>query len=319
MIPLSPCLHRLQKRIFLVLIPVVFCPLFFLPVFVSAGTLTIDADSQFRFARRLFDEGKFEQAATEFDRFIYFFPDDDRVQPALFLEGRSFFNAKRFGEAKTIFSRMVEQASEGEYTSRASLMIAACQFQLNDAEGAVASLEQLIRVTGEPAVRDEAWYQLAWFRIETADWQKAKSAFHQLSREGNDKYQSQTVLSALEAGDTIPGKNPGLAGFLSLIPGAGHLYCDRPRDATIAFLLNTALAASAWQAFDKDMPWLGGLISFVEIGVYSGTLYSAVSSAHKYNRQATRGFIEQLKRLAPPVISLGPAPGGLHLSLTIDF
>lgn len=289
------------------------------PLFVSAGTLIIDADSQLGFAKRLFDEGKFEQAATELDRFIYFFPEDDRVEPALFLKGRSFFNAKRFGEAKTIFSRMAEREPRGETTSRASLMIAACQFQLNDAEGAVASLQHLIRVSGETAVRDEAWHQLAWFWIETADWHRAKSAFHQLSLEGNDRYQSHKVLSALEASDTIAGKSPGLAGLLSIIPGAGHLYCDRPRDATIAFLLNTALLASAWQAFDKDMPWLGGLISFVEIGVFSGTLYSAVGSAHKYNRQATRGFIEGLKRQAPPVISLGPSPGGFHLSLNIDF
>lgn len=67
------------------------------------------------------------------------------------------------------------------------------------------------------------------------------------------------------------------------------------------------------------MPWLGGLISFAEIGVYSGTIYSAVGSAHKYNRQKKIDFIEHLKRQASPAILLGPAPGGFHLSLNIDF
>jgi tetratricopeptide (TPR) repeat protein len=293
--------------------------LLFLPLFAAAEPLTINADSQFEFARHLFAEGQFEQAAAEFDRFIYFFPNDARVAAALFQKGMSFYNKNRYQEAQSIFSQLEKHEREGEYRSRGALMIAACQSRLNDVQGALESLQRLIENTRETAVKDEAWYQLAWLMIETADWQKARIAFQQLSPTGTERYRSGKMLSALDATDAIPQKNPPLAGFFSLIPGAGHLYCDRPRDATIAFLLNTALTASAWQAFDKEMPWLGGVISFVEIGVYSGTIYSAVSSAHKYNRREKIDFIEHLKRQATPFISLGPVPGGFHLSLNVDF
>ena len=318
MAPFLPRHHQLNKFIYPVVTGAAFF-LLFVPLFAAAEPLAIDADSQFKFARHLFVEGQFEQAAAEFDRFIYFFPNDDRVAAALFQKGMSFYNHNRFQEARSIFSQMEKQEREGEYRSRAALMMAACQSRLNDVQGAVTTLQRLIENSRETAVKDEAWYQLAWLMIETADWPKARMAFQQLSRTGNEKYRSDKMLSALDATDTIPQKNPHLAGFFSLIPGAGHLYCDRPRDATIAFLLNTALTASAWQAFDKEMPWLGGLISFVEIGVYSGTMYSAVSSAHKYNRQKKIDFIEQLKRQATPFLSLGPVPGGFQLSLNVDF
>jgi TolA-binding protein len=319
MIPFPSYRPKLRKILFSAFISALLCPILSLPPFASAQTLTIDADSQFGFAQRLFAEGNFDQAANEFNRFIYFFPDDDRKEMALFQTGLSLFKANRFQEAQKIFSQRVERGGEGEYVSRASLMIAECRFKLNDVEGAVVRLQQLIQVTKEIDVKDEAWHRLAWFMIETADWQKAKTAFHQLSQEGSEKYRSDKVLPALETSDTIEKKAPSLACLLSIVPGAGHLYCDRPQDATIAFLLNTALAASAWQAFDKNMSWLGGLISFVEIGVYSGTMYSAVSSAHKYNRQKKIDFIEQLKRQATPAISLGSIPGGFHLSFNVDF
>jgi tetratricopeptide (TPR) repeat protein len=319
MIPLPPCRPKLRKILLSALIAAILFPSLFLPLFASAQTLTIDADSQFGFAEHLFSDGQFEQAATEFNRFIYFFPDDYRAERALFQAAMSLFKGNHFQEAQRGFSQLVKRGSQGEYSSRSALMIAECRFKLNDIDGAVVSLQQLIHDTKDTAVRDEAWYRLAWIMIETADWQKAKSAFHQLSPMGSEKYRSDKILSGLDDADTLPRKSPALAGFLSVVPGAGHLYCDRPQDATVAFLLNTALAASAWQAFDRDMAWLGGLISFVEIGVYSGTLYSAVGSAHKYNRQKKIEFIEQLKRETTPVLSLSPIQGGFLLSLNVNF
>lgn len=221
--------------LFSVLIPAILCSLLNFPHMASAAPLTIDADSQFRYARQLFAEGHFEQAAAEWNRFIYFFPDDDRAESAQFQIGLSYFRLNRFQEAQKGFSRLVEEQSDGEFVYRAALMIAECRFRLNDIEGAIVSLRQLIHSATEPAVRDRAWHRLAWLMIEMAEWQKAKIAFHALSREGVEKFQSEKILSALETTDAIERKSPNLAGFVSILPGAGHLYCDRPRDATIAF------------------------------------------------------------------------------------
>ena len=66
--------------------------------------------------------------------------------------------------------------------------------------------------------------------------------------------------------------------------GAGHLYCERKRDAFISFLLNGAMIYAAYGAFDHDLDVLGGIITFFELGFCSENIYSAVSSAHKYNR-----------------------------------
>jgi hypothetical protein len=63
----------------------------------------------------------------------------------------------------------------------------------------------------------------------------------------------------------IKRKNPTTAGLLSIIPGAGHLYCERKRDALISFFLNGAMIYAAYEAFDHDLDVLGGIITFFEL------------------------------------------------------
>jgi hypothetical protein len=82
---------------------------------------------------------------------------------------------------------------------------------------------------------------------------------------------------------SVPGKNPVLAGVFAVIPGGGFLYTGRFHDAAAAFIINTGLGLAAWKAFDQDNPALGGVITLVGSGFYSGSIYGSISAAHKNN------------------------------------
>ena len=120
--------------------------------------------------------------------------------------------------------------------------------------------------------------------------------------------------------ESIARKRPVLAGTLSIIPGAGQLYCNRYEDALIAFLLNVGLFWAASDAFHQDQPALGGLLSFVGLGFYFGNIYGAVGDAHKYNQNRQSEYVDQLKqyqvREAPPP---GASARGLLFSLHVPF
>jgi hypothetical protein len=95
----------------------------------------------------------------------------------------------------------------------------------------------------------------------------------------------------------VPQKSPGMAGVLAaVLPGAGHLYCERYRDAAIAFLLNGAFIWGIVESFEHDNYVVGGILTFFELGWYSGNIYSAVASAHKYNRKMKQEYIDHLER-----------------------
>jgi len=112
---------------------------------------------------------------------------------------------------------------------------------------------------------------------------------------------------------------PNTAGLLAIIPGAGHLYCERNKDALISFLLNGAMIYAAYEAFDHDLDVIGGIITFFELGFYSGNIYSAVSSAHKYNRDEKSKFLDYLKKNTKVNISLGKHHEGESLLLVCKF
>jgi TM2 domain-containing membrane protein YozV len=98
--------------------------------------------------------------------------------------------------------------------------------------------------------------------------------------------------------EDLPKKSPATAGTLAaIIPGAGHLYTERPRDALVAFLLNGAFIWGAIELFRHDNYVAGGIVTFFEIGWYTGNIYSAVSSAHKYNKKKREDFLERLKEI----------------------
>ena len=89
---------------------------------------------------------------------------------------------------------------------------------------------------------------------------------------------------------------PGLAGTLAaVLPGSGHFYTGRKRDGTVAFLLNAAFIWGAVESYNKENYALGGILTFFELGWYFGNIYSAVSSAHKYNRRLKDEYIKSLK------------------------
>jgi len=64
---------------------------------------------------------------------------------------------------------------------------------------------------------------------------------------------------------------------------------------------------------------LGGVITFVEIGFYSGNIYGSISSAHKYNRDQDRKLVDRLKENLKVNLSSRPENKGLELSLQYRF
>ncbi|MFP4350684.1 MAG: tetratricopeptide repeat protein [Desulfococcaceae bacterium] len=289
-----------------------------------AESLVVDADRQFQFAEQLFTEKKYSRAIGEYERFIYFFPDDERIPQARYMIGLAYFNSEKYQEAITAFRELVDTDSGKPFSlkspiTRAYFKISEAYLKLNAPGQASATLRNLVLLTENSAVEDEALYRTGWIFLEAGAWDRSAAFFEQISEESRQEYRLQTLSQEMNRVEDIPRKNPTLAGVLSIIPGAGYLYGERYRDALTAFLLNGGLMASAYLAFDNENPALGAVISFVELGFYTGQFYGAVSSVHKYNRDQTHRFIDQLKRNTRVGFSTGPRGDGLALSFRCDF
>jgi hypothetical protein len=97
--------------------------------------------------------------------------------------------------------------------------------------------------------------------------------------------------------DQVPQKSPTAAGILAaVLPGAGHVYTERYRDAAIAFVLNAAFIWGMVESFQHNNNVVGGILTFFELGWYSGNIYSAVASAHKYNKKEREQYLNELEK-----------------------
>jgi len=285
----------------------------------SALSITLNPDKQFNYAQELFSAKDYLTAVNEYKRFIYFFPKDERIELAMFQIGQSYFLGRQFDEAVKSFKKLTDRYFETEYSIKSYFKISDIYIALKALDLSLINLNNLIMITKDENIKDEAYYRIGWIYIETASWDNARLYFEKISPGNRNKFRLKKLADELDKETLIPQKDPKLAGFLSIIPGGGYLYCERYQDALIAFLLNGGLMYAAYESFDKGHGALGGLITFVGFGFYAGNIYGAVTSAHKFNRKETGQFIYKLKKNARVNLSADLENKGVLLSFRFSF
>ncbi|MCF8068669.1 MAG: tetratricopeptide repeat protein [Desulfobacterales bacterium] len=309
---------NIHLRAGLFIFSILVCVAFSSPVF-AGNVIVIDADSQFAFAEHTFSKAEYRRAVAEYERFLHFFPNDDRGEKARYQIGIACFRGKQYSNAITGFNELIDRYGFSRLGIESWFMLSECHKMTNNPLQAITTLQNLIILTEDIIVADKANYKIGWCYIEMADFGRAARHFDKISTQNRSDYRIDELSEMLENEPLIKMKNPGLAGTLSILPGAGQLYCERYQDALIAFLLNTGLILAAYESFDNDMVALGAVISLVEVGFYAGNIYGAVGSAHKYNRKTTNNYIDYLKENTKIDLTAAPAEKGLILSFKINY
>jgi tetratricopeptide (TPR) repeat protein len=167
----------------------------------------------------------------------------------------------------------------------------------------------------QPELRDAALYRLGWSHMQSLQWQEAGDVFRGVDRMSPLYASAQELAIKSFEGERLPYKSPSAAGVLAaVLPGSGHVYCERYKDGVVAFLLNGLFIWATIEAFENDHEVLGGVLAFLELGWYSGNIYSAVNSAHKHNRALKNDYLKSLPELH--LFSTSGRSFGLSLKMT---
>jgi len=304
-VSLTPKGELLQRAGWLAAVSIIIC---LFPLYSHASqAVLLDPDRQFQFAEHYFEKGEYYRAIGEYERFIYFFPEAKQVELARYRIGLAYLKGEQYQEAIQAFKLLIEKYPNSAYAIKSYLRISEAYVQLKRYDDALINLENLITIAPDQNTKDEAYYQRGWVYLEKGLWEDAQTCFDKISPQNREEYKLKQLSDELDKKKLLKRKDPTTAGLLAIVPGAGHLYCERYRDAFVSFLVNGALIFAAYEAFDHDQNVLGGIITFVEVGFYSGNIYSAVSSAHKYNRDEKNRFLRYLQKRSRIKISLtGP-------------
>ena len=268
-----------------------FLTLFFPQNLVAAETkLIITADMQFRYADSLYTTRDHGAAQVEFKRFVHFFPTDPRILEANFKTAMALYHAGLFHDAAKAFDQIIRREKESLYTLESYFMQSQAFMKMGNTGYAQIVLQNFLKLTDDPDTRDKIYHQLARIQIQasknlgTDSLDQAEKYLSMISPVNAEKLGTDQQIKSIQKTKNAPKKNPVLSGLFAIIPGGGFLYCERYHDAFVTFCLNAGLMYAAYESFDRGNNALGGVITFVETGFYTGNIYGSVTAAHKYNK-----------------------------------
>lgn len=270
---------------------------FILPVFLMALLFPLPVHaaepSPLSFADSLAAEGDHYRAITEYKRFLHFHPESPQAARARLSIAQSLIAGKRWSEADRALETVLETVPETPEAEAARRVYADIAFERSEYAIARKRYLSLLENSDDPADHEHARYRIGWTFLEEGRIEDARLSFGHL-----DPERAAELSAALDDYQRQPHKSPGLAGTLSaILPGAGQLYTERPRQAALAFALNATFIYGTIEAFENDNNTVGGIMLLFSVGWYTGNIYNAVNNAHKFNqRQQADGKGEMRER-----------------------
>ncbi len=268
------------------------------------------AKDQWGLAEQFFQGGEYYRAVTEYKRFLYYFPQAPEAQSARLRIVQSYVAGRWYAEGLKAAKDLLERGVSGEPGARVWFLQAVCEMRLGKLADARSSLQEVLRLTQDPEVRGRAQYLLGETHALEEDWEDAARNLESIEPQSALRGRGAQRAQWIRDRTPLPEKSPWMAGLLAaILPGAGHLYSGRTRDAALVFSVNGAFVAATLEAIQKDNHALAGGLAMAELLWYSGNIFSAVGSAHKYNRIVRTQLLDEIRLPAEWVEQLPPLEG----------
>jgi len=257
-------------------------------LFLMTSTAVAGGSDQLSFADSLTADGDHYRAITEYKRFLHYQPDEPRAAYAQIQIARNLISGKRWQQADQALERVWTQYPASTEALQARQLYADVAWQRQDFDSAVQRYSTLNDLTSAQTPYQPS-YRLGLSELYRDHPDQARKHFSALNN-------SELNLS-IEQYQQLSRKSPHLAAtFSALLPGAGQLYTERPRQAGIAFALNAAFIYGAVETWNNENYAVSGILSLFELGWYGGNIYNAMNNAHKYNQRQRQNFLERLQQ-----------------------
>ena len=283
---------------------------------LRAGDL---AETTLRFADYLYAQEEYYRAIGEYKRYLFLAPEGGEAPFAALRIAECYARGKRWSEALGAVEEFLRTYGSDPLAVQGRMLKARVLVELGKGEEAREELRHLLEThPGEP-VAAEVWYLTAVSLARESRWLEADEALRQIGSQSGRFAAAQGMRQVLAEAPTDKRKDPAVAGLLAaVLPGAGHLYCERPGDGAIAFVFTGAFAWATVEAFQQDHEAVGIGLGFIALSFYGGNIFSAVNVAHKYNDREERRLRLRLAPYDQLSLEVDPGPTA-SVRLTFSF
>jgi TM2 domain-containing membrane protein YozV len=249
---------------------------------------TVDhGDPAFTLGRALEEEGRFDDAITEYKRFFFFHDAKGERDSALVAIALCYASLEKWDEAFQSLDESFAYCSEGRDTEERQLLIAQFEIASKNYSSAEFALLELLYFAEDGTVKKHAAFYLGVANVYGYQWDRAKQYFD-LAFEGDDPIDTkkrELIDTMLSAGlkDRLKSKDTAII-LSAVIPGLGQMYAGKQADGAVSFLLNSAIAV--WLGFlIASGDWADSIMvaDYVFLRFYTGNLTNAGIYAEEYN------------------------------------
>lgn len=233
--------------------------------------------SPLNLADSLYLSCNFFDAATEYERYLYNFPNDINSDYIQFRLGLAYLKSNEYSKAETTLRKII--AASNQYSPKAQLVLIE-QFMQNQ-RYAIARIEaqELLLFNKDSTIRQKSNHILGGIELVEGNLNQATNQF---ALAGDLR-----IVEETENLKHLPRKNPVIAMLLSsVVPGSGEIYSGHYSTGIAAFLINAAsLSAFIYSINKKNYVDATLVFSIFFSRFYLGSRQNAYDFANEYNEK----------------------------------
>ena len=251
------------------------------------------------FADSLFQEEDYLNAAHEYRRYLFLFPNEHNSDFVQFRLAASYQNAGRLASAIQTYQLLIDTYPTSPLMQRARSNIAQCQLLEGNKEVAIRSLQQFLSTYPESDLAPRAQFMIATVQMEGKDWEKASKTWEKIAVKYPDTRfaeASNQLIRMVRSRELMLQRSPTFSGLLSaVIPGLGQAYSGRFLDGLQSLTVIGTIGAGTAYYINREQYEVAIPVGLLGLFFYAGNVYGGVQAAMTFNSRQEDKFLDGLR------------------------
>jgi tetratricopeptide (TPR) repeat protein len=209
------------------------------PIFVSADN---KMDKALSLADYFFNSQNYNEAITEYKRYIFINPDGDQLSYAHYKIGIAYRNQEKWTNSLDAIRKSINTTLNDSLRDERRVALGIVLIASGNYSAAELELLRVSQFSSYPFIKRKAAFFLCVSHSYTFKWEDAQKVFKKyLENRNNSVEYNLGVDSLFSQAQRMRNKSPGLAKKLStFIPGSGQFYVGEWRNGVNALVINSA-------------------------------------------------------------------------------
>jgi tetratricopeptide (TPR) repeat protein len=256
-------------------------------------------DAALELAEKFFNANFYDEAITEYQRYIHFNPGTQEASYAYYKIALAYRNKYNLEESLKAMENAAQAALTDSIRNERKIDVAITYIAMEKYDKAKFTLLKLTSFSDNSEIKRKASLFLGVAHLYLYEWRSAKEALGIYFEEKGNSQFAQAIDSLLSSAKNLDYKSPKTARLLStFIPGTGQIYSGNIGDGINSMLINDAnIYFIIYKLLKEEYANAYLIYFFLFRRYYFGNIYYAKKGAIEHNRELNEERADSIFKL----------------------